>query len=524
MLLISTIALVAPLQTVGALQQKVRVIVGVNSREIALHRGKLAEIGAIVGEIPELGAVVLEIPISAVIRIRGLPFVKYVEEDYVIEMIGKTSAPPGKSRPKISLVSYTSSVTVEPGGIGEVSFTLRNSGTADATIIVELRNENSIAIAGKNLVVPAGASVTDNLTFTAPTTPGTYTWSLVVVDAIDRTTVYASGTVTVNVSSSSTQPSSSPDPTYTDTVGWNVKMINATQVWSTSASHGDAAYGYHTVVQVAIVDTGIDYTHRDLSGAVVWCVVSLNATRVFYRGFDLANCADPHGHGTHVAGIVAARLNNWGIAGVAPKSVLYAIRVLDASGKGYASDIARGIVESVKGPDGLVGTEDDADVISMSLGGASSTVLYDAVRYAYSNGAVLVAAAGNSGGSSPVCPACYPEVIAVGAIDRYYAVPSWSNRNPDVVAPGSGVLSTYPGNRHVIASGTSMACPHVSAAVALVQAVRLATGRQKLAPAQMIELIRTTAIDLGTAGYDALYGYGLIDAYRAVSESMTRFN
>ncbi|MEM4923898.1 MAG: S8 family serine peptidase [Ignisphaera sp.] len=114
--------------------------------------------------------------------------------------------------------------------------------------------------------------------------------------------------------------------------------------------------------------------------------------------------------------------------------------------------------------------------------------------------------------------------MAVGAIDRYYAVPSWSNRNPDVVAPGSGVLSTYPGNRHVIASGTSMACPHVSAAVALVQAVRLATGRQKLAPAQMIELIRTTAIDLGTAGYDALYGYGLIDAYRAVSESMTRFN
>lgn len=523
-MLILTIALVAPLQTVGALQQKVRVVVGVDPREVALHRSKLAEIGAIVSEITELGVVVLEIPISVVNRIRGLPFVKYVEEDYVIEMIGRASAPPGKSKPKVSLVSYTSSITVEPGGIGEVSFTLRNSGTVDATVIVELRNENSAAITSRNLVVPVGASVIDKLTFTAPTTPGTYTWSLVVVDAGDRTTVYASGTVTVNVPSPSTQPSSSPDPTYTDTVYWNVKMVNATKVWSTSISYGDAAHGYHTVIQVAILDTGIDYTHRDLSSAVVWCVVSLNAARVFYRGFDLANCADPNGHGTHVAGIAAARLNNWGIAGVAPKSVLYAVRVLDASGKGYASDIARGIVEAIKGPDGVVGSEDDADVISMSLGGASSTMLYDAVKYAYRNGAVLVAAAGNSGGSSPVCPACYPEVIAVGAVDRYYAVPSWSNRNPDVVAPGSGILSTYPGDRHVIASGTSMACPHVSAAVALVQAIRLATGRQKLAPAQMIELIRATAIDLGTSGYDALYGYGLIDAYRAVSEGMTRFN
>ncbi len=98
--------------------------------------------------------------------------------------------------------------------------------------------------------------------------------------------------------------------------------------------------------------------------------------------------------------------------------------------------------KATKGPDDVAGTDDDADVISMSLGGPHSSVLYDAVKYAYNYNVTLVAAAGNDGASQSSCPACYREVIAVGAVDSNYNVPGWSNRNPDVVAPGVNILST----------------------------------------------------------------------------------
>lgn len=501
----------------------VRVVMGIlRDYDYSRARDIAGVFGSVEGEIPEIKAIVLSLPKRAVERIRALPFVRYVEEDSTLEAFAIPTNAPGVSKPKVSIVDCTSSVTVAAGDLGGVTFTIKNVGKVDVTVVVELRNERGSAVASTNaLATPAGSSYSGKLEFRAPSTPGYYAWTLAVIDANSRSTVYDSANVGVNVVSAGSSSNQQPSFTsYTDTIGWNVRMINTTKVWSMSVSYGDASYGYHAVVQVAVVDTGIDYTHRDLSSAVVWCVVSLNATRVFYRGFDLAMCADPNGHGTHVAGIVAARLNNWGVAGVAPKSVLYAVRVLSASGRGYASDIARGIIEAVKGPDGVVGTEDDADVISMSFGGASSTVLYDAVRYAYSNGAVLVAAAGNSGGSTPVYPAAYPEVIAVGAVDRYYSVPSWSNRNPDVVAPGSGVLSTWPGDRHATASGTSMACPHVSAAVALIQAMRLSSGKQKLVPQQIMDIIRSTAVDLGLPGYDSASGYGLVDVYSAVSRSL----
>ncbi|MEM4831650.1 MAG: S8 family serine peptidase, partial [Sulfolobales archaeon] len=216
-------------------------------------------------------------------------------------------------------------------------------------------------------------------------------------------------------------------------VRWNVEVVEAPEVWALNTAYGDAAYGYQTTIRVAVVDTGISYTHSDLYGSIDWCVVSLRNTKTFYRGTSLKNCDDPNGHGTHVAGIIAARLNGFGVAGVTPKAVLYAVRVLDANGGGYVSDVAKGIVEATKGPDNTPGTSDDADVISMSLGGPHSQTLYNAVLYAHSYNVVLVAAAGNEGASTPSCPACYSEVIAVGAIDQNLSVPSWSNKNPDLV-------------------------------------------------------------------------------------------
>ncbi len=305
-------------------------------------------------------------------------------------------------------------------------------------------------------------------------------------------------------------------------VRWNIEMINATKVWNTySPQYGDAAYGYHPTIRVAVLDTGIYYKHKDLQGSVTWCVASLRNTRTFYEGTNLKNCNDPNGHGTHVAGIIAARVNGFGVAGVAPKVLLYAVRVLDASGSGYISDVAKGIVEATKGPDNMAGTQDDADVISMSLGGPDSPTLRDAVQYAYSYGVVLVAAAGNEGASQPSYPAAYPEVIAVGAVDSNYQVPSWSNRNHDLAAPGVNILSTWNNGGYAYASGTSMACPHVSGTVALIQALRLASGHQKLSPEQVMDVLVSTAIDLGSAGYDPLYGYGLVDTYNAVSYALS---
>ncbi|MEM1833512.1 MAG: S8 family peptidase [Desulfurococcaceae archaeon] len=303
----------------------------------------------------------------------------------------------------------------------------------------------------------------------------------------------------------------------TQEVRWNMEMIYVPNVWYTYDDYvGDAAYGYYPYLHVAVLDTGINYLHTDLQGAVVYCIVSLNNGATFYKGTNLRNCNDPNGHGTHVAGIIAARLNGVGVAGAAPKVRLYAVRVLSASGSGYISDIARGIIESTKGPDGVAGTADDADIISMSLGGPHSNTLYNAVKYAYSYGVVLVAAAGNDGASSPSYPAAYPEVIAVGAVDINYNVPRWSNRNPDVVAPGVDILSTYRNNLYAYMSGTSMACPHVSGVVALMQAIRQAFGLRKLTPDEVKYIIINTAIDLGSSGYDPLYGYGLVDAEYAV--------
>jgi len=241
---------------------------------------------------------------------------------------------------------------------------------------------------------------------------------------------------------------------YSD-VWWNVKMINVPAVWDAYfVTVGDAAFGYG--VAVAVLDTGIDYRHPQLSGRVVYCINTLG-TRL-YKGTDLSKCADRNGHGTHVAGIIAASLDNVGVAGVAPKVRLVAVKVLSDSGSGYYSDIAEGIVEAVKA---------GVKILSMSLGGSSdASVLRDASYWAYQQGAVQVVAAGNSGDGNPSTnnvgyPARYSWVIAVAAVDQNYAIPAWSSDGPevDVAAPGVNILSTYPGGRYAYMSGTSMAMP-----------------------------------------------------------------
>ncbi len=220
-----------------------------------------------------------------------------------------------------------------------------------------------------------------------------------------------------------------------------------------STSAWNLCQGSPSVV-IAIVDTGIDYTHPDLSGKVV-------------AGYDFVNNdSDPfddNGHGTHCAGIAAAKTNNGlGVAGVGFNCSVMPVKVLNASGSGYLDAVANGVTYAV---------DHGAKVVSMSLGGSAGTAtLQQAVDYAWNNGVVVVAAAGNSSTTSPSYPAFYTNCIAVASTDANDLRSSFSNYGTwvDVAAPGSNILSTVPGNQYQSWNGTSMACPAVAGLAGLL--------------------------------------------------------
>ncbi|OYT47742.1 peptidase S8 [Thermoplasmatales archaeon ex4484_36] len=300
---------------------------------------------------------------------------------------------------------------------------------------------------------------------------------------------------------------------------WGITRIGATTAWSSSNGSSDDG-----VIEVAILDTGIDPDHPDLKANLKWGV-SVIRGRISTSPKDYK---DKNGHGTHVAGTVAALNNNIGVVGVAPAVEIYAIRVLGASGSGTYGDIILGIEQALLGPDGVLDSDgdgavagdpddDSAEVISMSLSGSADlSSLHSAIVTAYGYGVVIVAASGNDGSAQPGYPAAYSEVIAVGATDSSDQVPWWSNRGVELTAPGVGVQSTYPDDTYNTLSGTSMATPHVSGVVALVQAARYNIYGGVLQPASVRSILHSTADDKGTQGYDTIYGYGIVRADRAV--------
>ena len=227
---------------------------------------------------------------------------------------------------------------------------------------------------------------------------------------------------------------------------WGMYKIQAPSVWERAA--GDPA------VKVAVIDTGVDYTHEDL-----------NDGRVIKGANFIENNNDPMddmGHGSHVAGTIGAAADNGkGVAGVAYKTQIIAVRVLGKDGSGTVEGIANGISKAV---------DAGAKVINMSLGGpASSQVLEDAVKAAMDKGVIVVCAAGNDGTQDNTYPAAFPNVIAVGATDQSDNRASFSNYGQfvKIAAPGVDILSSTEGvyKNH---SGTSMACPHVAGAVAVL--------------------------------------------------------
>lgn len=273
---------------------------------------------------------------------------------------------------------------------------------------------------------------------------------------------------------------------------WNLPAIETIPGWDVNRGSED--------VIVAVIDTGVDFDHPDLQGQTTAGVNMINKD---------AEAMDDVGHGTHVAGIIAALVNNEeGVAGISWYNKIMPVKVLDETGAGSTYSVAQGVIWAA---------DHGARVINMSLGNyADSQFLHDAIKYAYDKDVVLIAASGNDNTERPGFPAAYHEVFAVAATDSNKQKASFSNYGDyiDVAAPGVNIASTYPQNHYAALSGTSMASPHVTALAALIR-----SANPLLKNTEVMDIMRQTAIDLGDKGKDNYYGYGQIDVVKALSQA-----
>lgn len=277
---------------------------------------------------------------------------------------------------------------------------------------------------------------------------------------------------------------------------WGSWSVGAPQAWSSHAG-GRAA-------QLCVLDSGIAWDHRDLR-ANAWTGPSGE------RGYNAitggTDAYDDAGHGTHVAGIAgAAVLDGSGVAGVGNVSLM-AAKVLDRTGSGHESDLAFGVAWCAdRGA--------DVALMALSVTEKDSPTLQRAFDYAVAKDVLLVASAGNDGcGGCVAYPASDPRVVAVSAIGRDHRKASFSSAGPEVelAAPGVEVLSTFPGDRFVVGSGTSQAAGFVAGAAALVR-----DREPGLSADATRARLQQTAEDLGAGGRDAAYGHGLVRVDRAL--------
>jgi len=284
------------------------------------------------------------------------------------------------------------------------------------------------------------------------------------------------------------------DPLYPDQ--WYVQNSRFDKAWEMSKSIKS--------ITVAVIDSGVQADHPDLKYAIL-------------SGYDFVsnkvNAFDDNGHGTFVAGIIAARANDIGIKGLYANVRILPVKVMDANGAGTYEDTAKGIIYAA---------DNGAKVINLSIGGyGNSSMLQEAVDYALSKGCIVVAAGGNDGVAQEIYPAAYPDVIGVGAISEGDSIWQYSNRGKhiDVVAPGVNVISTSLESGYAVASGTSAAAPVVSAMAAL-----LATERPDLSASVIARIIQQSARDLGDNGRDNVYGSGAIDVQAGLIQQVTPFH
>lgn len=280
-----------------------------------------------------------------------------------------------------------------------------------------------------------------------------------------------------------------------------VELIQAPKIWNETKGKG---------IKVAVLDTGCDVNHPDLKDRIIG---GRNFTDDDSSNPDIYT--DYNGHGTHVSGTIAAQENDAGVIGVAPEAELLIVKVLNKNGSGQYEWIINGIHYAI---------EQNADIISMSLGGpADVPELYDAIKAAVKKNILVVCAAGNEGDGDDstdefAYPGCYNEVISVGAINLERDSSEFTNSHNEIdcVAPGEGILSTYLNGKYATLSGTSMAAPHVSGALALIKEyANRHFERKLLEPELYAQLIRRT-VPLGNS--PKLEGNGLV--YLTVPEHL----
>jgi len=269
--------------------------------------------------------------------------------------------------------------------------------------------------------------------------------------------------------------------TFSQTIGWGIQKLNIVDLHQ----KGFTGKG----VKIGIIDSGCDLSHPDLK------IQS-------FKNFTESNSAeDTSGHGTHVAGIIAAQGNNYGVLGVAPDAEIHVYKALDGS-----SGTIKGVIDALKSA-----IDDGMDIINMSLGTPSEVSgLEKLCKKAQSKGISVVVASGNSGMQENFYPASYDSCLAVGAIDENMKVAYFTTygQQLDIVAPGAEILSTYLKGSYAILSGTSMAAPFVSGCLALMKQSGIDLNYKN---------ITESTIDIEKPNLDVKSGYGIMNPSKSIT-------
>lgn len=270
---------------------------------------------------------------------------------------------------------------------------------------------------------------------------------------------------------------------------WYLDKIQMPKAWD--KTKGSSA------ITVAVIDDGVQQDHPELKGKIVAPYNAVNGKTSY----------SPQLHATHVAGIIAARINGKGTTGIAPNVKIMPINVFNGD-----EATSESVVRAIK-----YAADHHADIINMSIGSPGTNhALESAINYARSKGVLLVAAAGNDGRNELEYPAAYKSVLAVSAVTKEDKHAFFSNRGNymDLAAPGVDIYSSITRSSYALESGTSMAAPVISGVAALVL-----SRNPFLTPSQVETILKKSTVDLGAKGWDSLYGYGRIDANKAVSNT-----